>query len=789
MRQRIQTLEKARAEFVSDISSALKDTLQAGLTAAQPGLRSKRDASPAGTSSEESLSLAWRELSLHGESWVSLTRKAWLGLLDRDEIAHSRFASLQLEIEDPSAVEHRILASRLATHFQEACTAEFADLRLRILHIERTPELSSFDVLQPSVFSLSWVEAWSGAGLSASTWDVCAEAMQKEFLAALLQAYKKVNSTLIRERVLPAIDHHKIRKRDNLDTASATSGFRPGHSASSLAQQAAHFRQVAGLESGHHAGHGWNDVLGMAGGGASYPILPGLPMIQMPMGGQALGQSAWVDPRVRARGIASQMANLLSEKIGFVSTAHDQPFGLDGSSRSYSDTTLASLPPIEPPPHMLIPAGAGPKEAVELLRQYSTELKRRAGSNQDKATIEVVALMFQNILGEERIADSIRLLFARLQIPVIRVALAEPKFFESLDHPARRLIDRMGACVLGLDPTSVAREDLEAEIRRMVEFIEQYPESGSKVFATVLDDFEEFLEEHLSSPSNHRKVLDVAQQIEKKETLGIQYTIEIRNLLQDLVLSDVLRDFLLKIWSEVLAMCAVRHGPDDPLMAKYKKVISQIVWAGTPKPERAERMRMIAEMPALLQLVREGMTLINVPVGLIDNHVKALGDSFTEAFQTKTQSLPADRLAQLSEQLSNLESLFSDHQLADLPIDAESLELMLDLDPQALTVVTHLPEPASDAALMWAREMDLGQWFHLRNPNGTVLLQYVWRSDRRQLHLFATSQGKSYLFLASSLASHLQGNLLAPIEHEALTVRATRMALDRIQANPSQLLD
>jgi hypothetical protein len=50
----------------------------------------------------------------------------------------------------------------------------------------------------------------------------------------------------------------------------------------------------------------------------------------------------------------------------------------------------------------------------------------------EKATIEVVALMFQSILTEDRMPPSMRVWFARLQVPVLRVALAEPEFFSDL---------------------------------------------------------------------------------------------------------------------------------------------------------------------------------------------------------------------------------------------------------------------------------------------------------------------------------------------------------------------
>jgi hypothetical protein len=63
------------------------------------------------------------------------------------------------------------------------------------------------------------------------------------------------------------------------------------------------------------------------------------------------------------------------------------------------------------------------------LRRRTAELKKRAPTTADKATVEIVALMFQAILAEERIPFSARVWFARLQMPVLRVAIAEPEFF------------------------------------------------------------------------------------------------------------------------------------------------------------------------------------------------------------------------------------------------------------------------------------------------------------------------------------------------------------------------
>ena len=42
-------------------------------------------------------------------------------------------------------------------------------------------------------------------------------------------------------------------------------------------------------------------------------------------------------------------------------------------------------------------------------------------------------------------------------MPVLRVAVSEPDFFDTVEHPARELIDRMGAGVMGFELSSPRR--------------------------------------------------------------------------------------------------------------------------------------------------------------------------------------------------------------------------------------------------------------------------------------------------------------------------------------------
>jgi hypothetical protein len=428
------------------------------------------------------------------------------------------------------------------------------------------------------------------------------------------------------------------------------------------------------------------------------------------------------------------------------------------------------------------------QRVAEQMRQQSAEIKSKAGTDAEKATVELVALMFQSILEEDRIPPGIRVWFARLQMPVLRMALDEPDFFTKLDHPTRQLIDHMGSCVLGLDASGISSAALEVEIKRIVQVIEQYPETGVRVYQRVYEEFQVFLKKHLTQQPTTQKVMGVAERVEQKETLAIQYTIELRNQIKDMPVRDEIREFLYKVWAEVLAVSAVRYGPQHEETLLLKKSASDLIWAASAKPNRADRARVISDLPDLLQCLRSGLTLMNVAQPVQEAHIKAISAILVEAFMSKTESIADEQIKALAARLANLEDYVTDDGTEELPLDAESIEELLDIDASGLEVITKGGGAASPVMLEWARGLDLGAWFVLNFNAQETQVQYVWRSPLGHLHLFASNLGRSYLIQTVRLAAYLQAGLLEPQERESLTLRATRSAFGKIEANPARLL-
>ncbi|HEX2545785.1 MAG TPA: DUF1631 family protein [Ramlibacter sp.] len=512
------------------------------------------------------------------------------------------------------------------------------------------------------------------------------------------------------------------------------------------------------------------------------------------MGGTPLARA-----KARAAGVVGQLKRLLRDKVG---AGFD---GADGATRTPPSASLVAAvthhatqvqTQVQTRVNEAMTVGdvvIFDDDAVEQvahdLRARTTELKQKAASSNEKATIEIVALMFQSILAEERIPPTIRVWFARLQMPVLRVALAEPEFFGSLEHPARQLIDRMGSCVLGFDSTQISGSAMENEIRRVVQVIEQYPETGRRVFQLVYDEFQRFLSRFLTEKGPTQRLVSVAQQVEQKETMAIQYTIELRKMLSDVPVRDEIREYLFKVWAEVLALAAVKNGPQHEETLALKKSASDLVWAASAKPNRHDRAKVIQDLPDLLARLRRGMTLLGLEPADQENHIKVIGDTLADAFLSKTEAIPHARIEEMTRRLANLEDFVSDDDASgELPLDQESIEMMLGIDASMIEVISTGGAQPNSANTAWANELQIGNWFTIDHNGRVSQVQYAWASDRRQLHLFASSDGYCFLMPLRRLASYLQAGLLVPTEEEALTVRATRDALAKLDANPERLL-
>ncbi|MEO7242745.1 MAG: DUF1631 family protein [Variovorax sp.] len=739
-----------------------------------------------------------------------------------------------LSLLGEDSVESGILASRVGLAVQHLAGNEFTDLRRRMLELDRLNEFAPEDVLRPEALAKVLVETWLATGLSKDLWVKVQDMVTEKVPEAIVAGYKEANAQLIAQGVMPKIDLKQFVRRAASAGAGgvASTGFgadsgmdepvgqgwarsAPGHLGESdseldrLMRAPAAQAMMAARQQAMARGAGEARASAGSAGAASTDATRHRAM--MPTVVMGAGGGAYQTPAAqRGQGVLLSLRRFLTARLGTDIAASPGPGQSDGAANGPPGSAAAHgrAGGAASPAFMAAIADAyvtynqhaspyvdgasAVRQIAADMRERTAQLKRQAPTTADKATVEVVALMFQAILAEERIPFSARVWFARLQMPVLRVAIAEPEFFATAQHPARMLIDRMGSCALGFDASAITGSAFENEVRRVVQVIEQYPETGQRVFKLVYDEFVAFLSKYLTQSESAQRVMSVAQQVEEKETHTIQYTIELRKMLNDIPVRNEIRDFLFKVWAEVLAVAALRYGGQDQRTVILKRAASELVWAASAKPNRADRTRVIQGLPRLLLLLREGMALLGLKGEQQEEHIKVIGDTLADAFMSKTEAIAPAQIEAMAERLAHIEDLVGDGESAgELTLDAQSIELLLGVDAASIEVIadTGGSGSVSEAMKQWAANIEIGTWFRLDHNSRVTQVQFMWRSERKQLHLFASADGRSYLIQARRLAAYLQANLLVPIEEEALTARATRDALAKLDANPERLLN
>ncbi|WP_374567665.1 DUF1631 family protein [Ideonella sp.] len=738
------------------------------------------------------------------------------------------YGALDLKLVDDDTIQHGILVSRLAQGMLDKGIWEYNDLRARLLALARQPELDEQDLFRTQMLAQTVVEAWTDAGLALDTWRGLEEVLVKACAKPIEGVWKDVNKWLVDHGVMPEVDlRSAIRRSDGtstspgqLDEVPPTRPASTRFADTSTSTPSAPMPSAGGRSSVYGAsGHGGGTtgygttgtMTGTGRGGAAGPqgAAGGGTAAADPFGGprppQSIlhGHSIEDETRMMTRQGAggSARADIVLEHFsevmerhlpGFRDTAHARPASARLSdAMNQAQQRLVQQAGGPAGDGAVVGGVAGPAPTPEVLlqelRERQVALKQAATTPAERATVELVALLFQAILTEERIPAQLRVWFARLQMPTLRVAIAEPDFFSTADHPARRLIDRMGACVMGFEGgAEVLGTPLEAEIKRVVQVVEAFPDTGRRVFQTVLNEFEKFLEGYFREHNEKSRVgVSLAQQVEQRETLAIQYTIELRKLLGDVPVHEGIREFMFHVWADVLATAAVRHGPQSDEVKTVRAAASELLWTASAKTSREDRAEVIRRLPPLLTTLRQGMASVGLAAEKQDNAIKALNLALTAAFSARATVISAQQLEDLKQRLEMIEELLPDE---EVEIDETWVLDSGSHQQEGLEIVADGGSMPGPAMLQWASELQLGAAFMLEYRGRNQSVRLVWQGMNRQLSLFSAPDGRCVLFQKARLAAFLQAGLLVPLQDESLTVAATRNAIEKIKADPARLL-
>lgn len=194
----------------------------------------------------------------------------------------------------------------------------------------------------------------------------------------------------------------------------------------------------------------------------------------------------------------------------------------------------------------------------------------------DADTIELVGLLFEYIDSNLRSRGGARSLLSRLYVPILRVALGDPRFFTQRSHPARGLLDAVAETsqhwIDESDP------DLTGKMQALVDSVSAEYEGDSSLFETLLDN----LSQHMQLLARRaevfeRRQVEAAQGHERLEIARATARSAVDRALKHGTPTPAIRHLLEHGWTDALALSALRHGSSSDEFRRRLSIASTLV--------------------------------------------------------------------------------------------------------------------------------------------------------------------------------------------------------------------
>jgi hypothetical protein len=399
-------------------------------------------------------------------------------------------------------------------------------------------------------------------------------------------SYKEVNDLLVENGILPKI-RYGISKSESKDRPAAEK---------SLQELMADKAKAAGEEAGVAPGDMFAQLAKMmapAGGG-------GVPAAGMGVGNIPLVQG-------------QQLMNSLTQ--------------LQVGNLAAMGAAAAELGPI------LAEAG----NLKNVLKQLKDTSVGGSMSQVDAMTLDVVAMLFDEIFDDPKIPIALKGLIGHLQLPMLKVAIADKDLFSRKDHPARQLLDALGQMGLRLPPDFGAENPLfpklEAFIRQLVDGFQEKME----IFDEVRAELEKMIAESDATVAKSMEATE--KEMEKGERLALAKVAaeeEIRKRVggQMQIPRPIVR-FLALQWIKYLVITYARDGKDSESWKGAVTTMDELLTSIVPKATLEERRGLARVIPSLLKRLKTGVSGAGIEDAVSSAFFAELMKVHTEIMQTK----------------------------------------------------------------------------------------------------------------------------------------------------------
>lgn len=269
--------------------------------------------------------------------------------------------------------------------------------------------------------------------------------------------------------------------------------------------------------------------------------------------------------------------------------------------------------------------------------------KARVVGEVDEDVINLVSMLFEFILDDRTLPDSLKALIARLQIPMLKVAVLDKTFFSRGSHPARRLLNEIASAALGwVDQDDAQRDTLYQRIDQVVQRLLNDFADDPAIFAELLAEFVAFTgDERRRSDLLEQRTRDAEEGRAKSELARQQVEQALNQRLLGKTLPEAVVRLLQEAWSKVLMLTCLKHGVESEQWQAVLVTMDELVWSVEPHDDPQARLRLLELVPGLLRSLREGLDSAGIDPFVTSEFFTRLEVLHVQAFQRFKRAMPA----------------------------------------------------------------------------------------------------------------------------------------------------
>ena len=424
-----------------------------------------------------------------------------------------------------------------------------------------------------------------------------------------------------------------------------------------------------------------------------------------------------------------------------------------------------------------------------LTRVSSKSGRSRVVGQVDEDVINLVSMLFEFILDDRTLPDSLKALIGRMQIPMLKVAVLDKTFFSRGSHPARRLLNEIASAALGwAEQSDGQRDQLYQKIEQVVMRLLNDFVDDPAIFSELLDEFIAFTgDERRRSDLLEQRTRDAEEGRARAELARQDVEGVLNERLLGRTLPEVVVRLLQEAWSQVLLLTCLKHGTHSSEWEAALATMDDLIWSVEPHEDPDSRLRLLEMVPQLLKSLREGLASAAFDPFSTGEFFSRLEGLHVQAFQRYKQVEEAPLL-----------DLEDDLPRPDEPLDAAAAVTPAVAQPAMVAVVEEIvlasPEPAravepeeafadDDESLRKVDDLRVGSWVEIQEDEEHKLrckLAAVIRPSGR--YIFVNRTGMKVLEKTRmSLAVEFRRNAVRLLDDALLFDRALESVIGNLR--------